>query len=274
MANFNNGVFFSDAFTSLLAQTFEDWEAIVIDDCSTDNSVAEIKRLIADDSRFRFYENTQNMGYQKTIARGISLSKTGIFGRLDPDDALHPHAVELSLKAHRMHTEAGLVYSNIVYCDALLKPTHINKGRHLKVEQESCFNLSGAIWPFATFKRKIYDLTSGIDPFNRRAEDQDLYLKMAERAPLKYIDHDLYLYRIHDRGASVKENTERSFYWHWVALVKMSERRNINMEDVFTEYLVDRRKLNPFKQRRGNMIHAVNTNKFLSLLARMTGKKF
>lgn len=274
IANYNNGQYFRDAFRSLLAQTSQNWEAVIIDDASTDDSVGIIQELIADDPRFRFYRNDVNLGCQKTVERAISLSGADIFGRLDPDDALHPEALEQSLKVHQAHPEVGLVYTNLVSCDSSLRPSHLRKGRQVSSMEECSYNIETAIWHFATFKRHVFNRTAGLDPFNLRAEDQDYYLKMAELAPVKHIDRDLYFYRVHGGSASSLKNTERAFFWHWVALVKMSERRNINIEDLFTEYFVDSNKLHPFKQRRGNLIRAVKRNIFLALLVRLTGKKF
>ena len=90
IANFNNGHYFSDCFRSLIAQTEKNWEAIVIDDASTDNSVEIISEMIKGDERFRFFQNEKNLGYQHTLVRAIELSQAEIFGRLDPDDALYP----------------------------------------------------------------------------------------------------------------------------------------------------------------------------------------
>ena len=242
IANYNNGHFFRDAYDSLLKQTFDDWEAVVIDDASTDSSAAVIRQLIKDESRMRFYKNPENIGYQKTILRAISYSRAAIFGRLDPDDALHPEALACSVETHRQHPDAGLVYSNIIGCDSDMNPTHVNRGRQVDpgFGATSFHNLDGSVWPFSTFKRAYYDQTSGMDVFNRRAEDQDLYLKMAEIAPMVYVNRDLYFYRVHNRGASVHDNSPRAYFWHWVALAKMMERRQLNLEDLFSENLVDR----------------------------------
>lgn len=273
IANYNNGHFFKDALLSLLRQTIVDWEAIVIDDGSTDNSVEVIRNLIRSDKRFRVYQNQVNLGYQKTISHAISLSRAELFGRLDPDDALHPEALELSVKAHHNFPEVGLVYSNIVYCDRNLQPTAILKGRQIEDLDESSYNLEGTIWPFATFKKDIYDKTSGIDVYNRRAEDQDIYLKMCEMAPVKYIDRETYYYRIHDQGASTMENRDKAFFWQWVALIKMAERREKNIEDLFNEYFAEACLLNIFKQRRKNLFAAIDKNRILSMFAYLAGKK-
>ncbi|MDD3722635.1 MAG: glycosyltransferase family A protein [Lutibacter sp.] len=62
IANYNNGHFFNDCYKSILAQTYNNWEVIIVDDCSTDDSVSVMKQIIGDDMRFRAYFNTENKG--------------------------------------------------------------------------------------------------------------------------------------------------------------------------------------------------------------------
>lgn len=62
IANYNNGKFFQDCYNSIMAQTYSNWEVIIVDDASTDNSVAIIKKIIGDDTRFKVYENPENKG--------------------------------------------------------------------------------------------------------------------------------------------------------------------------------------------------------------------
>lgn len=250
VANYNNGHFFSEMYQSLIAQTEPNWEAIVIDDASTDNSVALIKSVIKDDKRVRFYQNEKNLGYQNTIVRAIGLSTAEIFGRLDPDDMLAPEAIEKSVEIHDKFPAVGLVYSNIIYCDPLLNPVKVLKGQQIDELNETYYNLHGAIWPFSTFKRKFYDLTEGVDTFNRRAEDQDIYMKMCEVAPVKYLDFNTYFYRVHKNAISTMENKDRSFFWHWVAIMKTAERNGANLEDHYLKYFTDRKVLAGFQERR------------------------
>ena len=240
IANYNNGDYFTDCYKSLINQTSDDWEAIIVDDCSTDHSVEIISQLIKDDPRFSFQCNEKNIGYQQTLLRGIALSKTPLFARLDPDDALAPAAVKSSIMAHADHPEVGLVYSNFVFCDENLKQGEVHKGRQIEDLNTSYFNFHGEISHFASFKRGIYDLTTGIDSFIKRAEDKDIYMKMCEVAPVKYIDENLYLYRVHEKGISNGDNREKALFWHWVALIKMAERRGLCIEDLFVQNYVPR----------------------------------
>lgn len=262
IANFNNGHFFQDCYDSLIAQTDDRWEAIIIDDASTDDSVKTIEAIIKADERFKFYQNETNLGYQSTIAKAITLTETPYFGRLDPDDALTENAIEECLRVHEQFPEAGLVYSNHFLCDENLKIVKTNKGA--QIENKIFFN--GEVLSFASLKKSIYLETAGIDVKNRRAEDKDIYLKMSEIAPVKHIDAALYLYRIHQGGvSSTNDRIDKSYFWYWVAIIKAAERRQENVEDEFLNKFVRRYKYKELK----NNIDLLKKNRWIKLGAKL-----
>ncbi|RLJ30917.1 glycosyltransferase involved in cell wall biosynthesis [Chryseobacterium sp. 7] len=242
IANYNNGHFFEECYQSLIAQTETDWETVILDDGSTDNSLEIIKKIVEGDPRFKIHQNGENKGIGYTKKKLISLAASEICGFLDPDDALVLHALEIVLKTHSENKEVGLVYSNLIFCDENLNPQAVHKAKQITELDQSYYNFKGEISSFAALKKSIYEKTAGIDPFLKIAEDKDWYMKMCEAAPVKYIDEDLYLYRIHNNGISTTKNTEKALYWHWVALIKMAERRNINIEDLFVQNYVPRNK--------------------------------
>lgn len=273
IANYNNGHFFTEAYQSLLAQTSLEWEAVVIDDASTDDSVQHLQKLIGGDPRFRFYRNDTNLGYQRTLILGIELAGGEIFGRLDPDDALAPEAVELSLQAHREHPEAGMVYSDLTVCDEHLTPKTVHRSMQISHLNDHSLLFHGEISPFATIKKSFYARTSGIDPALKRSEDVDLYMKMSEVAPVVHLPRLLYFYRIHHNSASKMANEERSYFWHWAALVKAAERRNTSLEDVFMAQVVCRTQLSVYKERVKYIKSLLVSNRLISAIASAMGFK-
>ena len=98
--HYNSRQFFPAAYESLSRQTPVNWQAIVVDDCSTDNSKEDVISIIKHDSRFKFYDNQRNLGSAETLKKCIELSTSSIFARLDPDDTLEPNALEKSIRAH------------------------------------------------------------------------------------------------------------------------------------------------------------------------------
>src|SRR5690348_4514160 len=95
IANYNNGKYFKDCYDSIIAQSYNNWEAIIIDDKSTDNSIELINRLIRLDPRFKLIENDKNYGCGYTKRRCVELSSGEVCGFLDPDDALENEALEV-----------------------------------------------------------------------------------------------------------------------------------------------------------------------------------
>jgi glycosyltransferase involved in cell wall biosynthesis len=263
VCNYNNGKFLKQSLESLKLQTYKNWTAIIADDCSTDESLRIINSIILNDNRFQLIKNTKNLGLQKTLYNCIAVISTNdIFARLDPDDVLAPKAIELSLKAHLDYPEVGLVYSNSFFCNENLEPINVHKSKQIFDLNEDYFNFKGQISHFASFKKSFYDLTTGIDVFNKRAEDKDIFMKMCEIAPVKHIDETLYYYRIHNSGASTMGNSEKALFWHWVALIKMSERRNVNIEQLFVDSFVSRTQYEDVLFQ----LNRITSNKFYRLL--------
>src|ERR1700750_795113 len=94
IAHYNNALLFKDCYGSLLTQTYKNWEAIILDDASSEDEKAQIKAIIAGDERFKFFENEQNSGVGVTKSKLIELASGDICGFVDPDDAILPDAIE------------------------------------------------------------------------------------------------------------------------------------------------------------------------------------
>lgn len=247
VANYNNGHYFKDCYDSLVKQTYQNWEVIIVDDCSTDNSVAVIKTLVGQDQRFKIYENNENKGAGYTKRRCVELANGEICGFVDPDDAIVESAIDVMVKKHQEEQLVSLIYSQFYLCDENLNIQKPWKTKQVSNNSKDFFNFDGTISHFASFKKAAYFKTEGIDSYLQRAVDQDLYLKLYEVAEVLFLDEHLYMYRIHDGGISTIKNVNKASYWHWVAAIKAAERRNVNIEDLFVENLEQRavlRKLN------------------------------
>src|ERR1700690_716768 len=95
IANYNNGKYFKDCYDSLISQTYNNWEEIILDYKSTDDSLEVIKTLIKEDERFKLFENEKNYGCGYTKRKCAELATGEICGFVDPDDAIVPEALEL-----------------------------------------------------------------------------------------------------------------------------------------------------------------------------------
>ena len=215
-----------DCYYSIIAQTWKNWEVIIVDDGSADNSVSLILKLIARDPRFHLFENDVNRGCGYTKNRCASLAQGEIMGFLDPDDLLKSNALELMIKTHKKNKNVAIVTSKYEMIDRL--GASVGEGHHgeqLPVSESYLTYGKGALTAFATFKKKFYKKTKGIDLKMKRAVDQDLYFKMEEQGKHLFLDKILYEYRIHDKGISQRENQYKAQYWHFYATIEAYKRR-------------------------------------------------
>ena len=193
MANYNNSDYIAEAIQSILNQTFKDWELVIIDDCSTDNSLDIIKPYLSDE-RIRLIKNKNNLGYIKTLKKLIYESRAEILGILDSDDTLTNDALEVIYNVHKNNPDCGFIYSQFIYCDSKLNPE--KKGYCNSVPPRKTNLLCNCVSAFRTFKKKEYFKTEGFDEEILYAEDKDIIFKMEEVTKLLFVDKILYKTRV------------------------------------------------------------------------------
>lgn len=111
MPVYNAGKFLAEAIDSILGQTFEEFEFIIIDDGSTDNSVAIIHSY--DDPRIRLYLNEANMGISATLNKGIGLARASLIARMDADDISYPNRLQVQYTYMLDNPDCALVSSMV-----------------------------------------------------------------------------------------------------------------------------------------------------------------
>lgn len=231
IANYNNGCFLRDAINSIRMQTYKNWEIIIVDDCSTDNS-ADIYKELASDPRVHIYYNDVNSGAGYTKRRCAELAHGEICGFVDPDDLLaEKDALEVMVKTHQENPDASMVYSGYYLTDENLVVEKAVPGTDLNGQSalESCS------WPFrhfVSFKKEKYDLTDGVDPFMKRAVDYDMYYQLEEVGRVIHLDRLLYFYRQNSHSISLNDGVYKSRAWHSYTCAKAMKRRGLSNENL------------------------------------------
>lgn len=192
MANYNNGKYIAEAIESVLNQSFEDWELVIIDDGSTDNSVDVIKRYV-ENERINFLQHDNNKGYIASLKRLTDETKADILLILDSDDALTDDALDLVFKTYSDHPDCGFVYSNFVFCDEFLNSKKIGDCCFVP-DNKSNLNQVYTV-ALRSFKKYFYSLSAGYDEEILYAEDRDIIFKLEEVTKFYFIDKVLYKYR-------------------------------------------------------------------------------
>lgn len=273
IANYNNGRFLEEAVNSIYNQSYPNWEIIIVDDCSMDNS-SDIYNRLKSNSQIKIYFNEENKGVGYSKRKCIEKSTGSLCGFLDPDDTLTNNALEQMVQAHANHPKASLIYSKYFVCDQNLNVKYIFKNKEgFNHADPYFFNIGGYISHFATFKKEFYLKTTGIDPFLKRAADQDLYLKLYEVGETYFLQEPLYYYRIHKAGISTLENEDKAFFWFWVIIINTAKRRGLNLEDFFYENFVRKYKYDILAIEHSRLIKYQKLNNTLSKIKRIFIRK-
>ncbi len=175
--------FIGEALESLGAQTFRDFEAIVVDDGSTDGTAALVSKLAATDPRFRLIRQA-NGGTQAARNTALAAARGSWVALLDQDDVWLPRKLEVQLALADVDRNANLLFTNYRVWDG----TRMLETRYTRSDKfpegdvaiglaRSClFQASTVMVP-----RELVVSLGGFDPDLRNAGDWDLWLRVAER---------------------------------------------------------------------------------------------
>lgn len=186
MGVYNDGHHVDRAIMSVVQQTFTDWELIVCDDGSTDNSLAAIQSWERKDARIKALINEKNIGLASTLNRCLQEVKGEYVARQDSDDFSHPDRLERQISFLESNPEYALVSSAVVLMDdngfwglrsAVEKPLSRNFFR------SSCF-----IHPVCVFRQSAIARLGGyrVAWETARAEDYDLFMRLYAAGYLGY----------------------------------------------------------------------------------------
>jgi glycosyltransferase involved in cell wall biosynthesis len=97
MATYNGELFIREQLDSILTQTLSDWELIVCDDGSTDNTLSILQEYANNDSRIKIYQNETNLGFKRNFEKAIGLCSGEYIALCDQDDIWYPNHLEILL---------------------------------------------------------------------------------------------------------------------------------------------------------------------------------
>jgi len=113
---YNSSRFVAEAIESAINQTYQDWEMIIVDDCSTDNSVDIVKQYQQKESRIKLYRLQKNSGPGTARNKAIKEAKGDIIAFLDSDDIWLPNKLEAHLN-FMIQKEAAFSHTSYGYID-------------------------------------------------------------------------------------------------------------------------------------------------------------
>lgn len=234
IAQFNNACYLKQAIESVHVQTYSNWEIIIVDDCSTDNS-AEVYNEYKSDVRIHIFFNDSNKGEGYTKKRCADMAMGDICGFLDPDDVLLPNALQDMVDIHVSYPDVSEVFSRMHICDENMNVTGESRKLIIPPGKDYFTNRDYKPEHFVSFKKEFYKLTSGIDPRKRMAADQDMYTKLEEVGRVYFLDKFTLKYRRHEGGLSYGRSMNKTWFWQLIVRYETCLRRGLDVDKYVIE---------------------------------------
>ncbi|MBD2335443.1 CHAT domain-containing protein [Calothrix sp. FACHB-156] len=195
ITNYNRERFLGEAIASVLQQTWQDFELLVWDDGSTDNSVAIAQKYAGQDSRVRVVA-APHQGVTAARRDAIAQTTGTYIGWVDSDDYLAPTALQKTVTILNRQPEVGFVYTDYLDIDDKSKVIRYGRRSLIPYSQERLL-VDFMTFQFRLIRRSIYDLVDGFNGSPNYAEDYDLCLRLSEVTQVAHIQQPLYYYRHH-----------------------------------------------------------------------------
>lgn len=202
ITSFNSEKFIEEAVISVLNQTFQNFEIIVVDDQSTDKTAEIVREFSAKDSRIKFY-SISHSGKPSTVRNyGIAKAKGKYIAFLDGDDVWEKYKLEEQFNSIQKNQDAVLVYSASITVGAnIFSPYYeVLPLLHKAARNKNDLIQKGNSIPLSTVlvSKKYLDMAGGFDEDPElKIEDFDLWLRLGEFGYFIFLPHIHAYYRIH-----------------------------------------------------------------------------
>lgn len=209
MTNYNGSRYIGSAIESILYQTFTDFECIIVDDNSTDDSWNIIQKYKEKDKRIRCFQNEKNLWISHTRNRLIDLAKGDYYAWLDSDDMAREDRLELQVDFLNKNPEYGIIGSWMTIIDGEGKENWIKKlpVTDDKIRKQWYFRNS-LNHPTLMMRKEIVAKTGYYDYKMDGAEDYDYWIRAGTHCLLGNIPLELVKYRIHFENASIEKHAK------------------------------------------------------------------
>lgn len=246
MSVFNGGKYLNDAIKSILNQTFENFEFLIINDGSTDAT----KTLLAgyDDPRICVVHNEKNIGLARSLNKGLELARGKYVARMDSDDISLPQRLERQVKFMNAN-------QNIAICGTFVR---VKSEREILISKYpttpadvKCRLMFGPslAHPSAIFRTSDFNkFNLRYDPNLIRAQDYDLWVRASRHLDISNLNEVLLVYRVHDEQVSQKHkgpqkniaNEIRLIILETMGIIPTSAEKEIHQSLAFYEFVSNR----------------------------------
>lgn len=210
MPSYNTGKFIAESINSVLSQTYNNLELIIVDDCSTDNTDEVVKSF--DDKRIRYFKNEKNSGAAVSRNRALREAKGKWIAFLDSDDLWIEDKLEKQIK-FMSENNYHFSYTNYEEIDESGNKTGVKVSGPKKITKTGMFNYC---WPgclTVMFDAEYVGLIQIEDI--KKNNDYAMWLKICKKANCYLLDEFLALYRKGRTGSISSHSIKTMIGWHY-----------------------------------------------------------
>lgn len=247
MGVYNGEVYLQEAIDSILSQTFKDFEFLIIDDGSTDQSFEIIQSYT--DPRIRVVKNLKNMKLIFTLNRGLGLAKGEYIARMDADDISLPTRLEKQVAFMKKNSNVGVcgTWTKIFVRNPWLVQASSFVNNSEKIKAELLFS-NVLQHPSVMIRRSLIGSRLVVlrYPFNYpHAEDYALWASLLDQTDFGIVEEVLLKYRLHtgqigQKHSSVQKKSVESVHRHLLARLGVKfNSRDLDFHEKICSYLSD-----------------------------------
>jgi len=216
MSVYNNASTLQQAINSILKQTFKDFQFIIVNDASTDQSEEILNQLSKQDKRIKLINNRAQLGLTKSLNKALKSVKTKYIARMDGDDIALPKRFEKQIKYLNEHPQIGLLGTAAYLIN--------NQGKQIGLKRYSSDNkvLKKKLLHYCPFIHSTWMLRRSVlleaGEYNQNfpyAQDYELILRIASKFSTANLPEPLLKYRVDSSAAISLKNLKQQ---EWLAL--------------------------------------------------------
>lgn len=208
---YNRENYVGECIESVLRSEFEDFELLIVDDCSSDNTYETAKQYEERDSRVRVSRNDKNLGDYPNRNFAASLARGKYIKYLDSDDIIYPHGLKVMVGIMEMHPTAALGLSAFSFehtpHPVLLKPQQSYRRNFFEVD------LFGRAPGSTIIRREEFSSVGGFSGISQ-VGDHELWLRLAGKYPVVTLPRDLVWDRTHGDQEKFLDSESKKLLMH------------------------------------------------------------
>lgn len=208
---FNHEKYIINFLESVKSQTFSDFEVVIVDDCSTDNTIKIIQNF--GDNRIKLIKHEYNKGLNAAINTAFENSTSPLCVYFSSDDVLKPDTLEYIVNEFENNPDKNVLYCSLSAIDEDGKDLHKSLKPKLKdrfeILRKIFYSLNPLLSPTMTFRRKVYEKIHPLSPSIVNHQDSLMHIQLLLNNEIMVVDKELAYYRMPNKnsGLSIRSIT-------------------------------------------------------------------